>query len=82
MLCNGKNSKKADKEFTFFFKYFENVKTFGLPVSELGPAIMPRVPRTCQAFGNARIQVPVLVRIAVSIFVICVLAVGMTLSII
>jgi hypothetical protein len=37
----GKDSKKAYKEFKDIFKFFENVKKFGLPVSELGPAIMP-----------------------------------------
>ena len=35
----GKDSKKNYKEFTDFF--FENVKKFGLPVAELGLAIMP-----------------------------------------
>jgi hypothetical protein len=37
----GKDSKKAYKEFTDFFNFFENVKRFGLPASELGQAIMP-----------------------------------------
>ena len=37
----GKDSKKAYKEFSDFFRFFEQVKKFGLPASELGPAIMP-----------------------------------------
>jgi hypothetical protein len=37
----GKDSKKAYKDFTDFFKFFENVKSFRLPTSELGLTIMP-----------------------------------------
>ncbi len=37
----GNDSKKAYKEFSDFFQFFERVKKFGLPASELGPAIMP-----------------------------------------
>jgi hypothetical protein len=37
----GKDSKRAYKEFTDFFSFFERVKKFGLPASELGPRILP-----------------------------------------
>jgi hypothetical protein len=37
----GKDSKKAYKEFADFFKFFENVKRFGLPASEVGQQLMP-----------------------------------------
>jgi hypothetical protein len=36
-----KDSKKAYKEFSDFFKFFEYVKKNGLPASELGPRILP-----------------------------------------
>jgi len=37
----GKDCKKAYKEFADFFKFFEQVKKYGLNASELGPRIMP-----------------------------------------
>jgi hypothetical protein len=37
----GKDKKSAYQEFVDFFKFFEQVKCFGLPASELGPRIMP-----------------------------------------
>ncbi len=37
----GKDSKRAYKQFSDFFQFFERVKKFGLPASELGPRIMP-----------------------------------------
>ena len=37
----GKDSKAAYKEFADIFKFFENLKKYGLPASELGPAIYP-----------------------------------------
>jgi hypothetical protein len=37
----GKDSKKAYKEFSDFFKFFEGVKRFGIPASEVGQQLMP-----------------------------------------
>ncbi len=37
----GKDSKTAYKEFSDFFLFFERLKKYGMPASELGPAIMP-----------------------------------------
>ncbi len=37
----GKDCKAAYKEFSDFFLFFERLKKYGLPESELGPKIMP-----------------------------------------